>query len=96
MTYNAKSWTTINTTKRAVVMGGKENHEKNMWVDICNGYCSMRMNEGIYNKLISPDILTIIEVCIFGMAWVCGGMDGEGQMLLEGKPGGEWKKEDLH
>jgi hypothetical protein len=45
----------------------------------------MKMNEGIYNKLISPDILTVIKVCIFGMAWVCGGMDGEGQM--EGKPG---------
>jgi hypothetical protein len=47
--------------------GGKENHETNMWANICNGYCSM--NEGIYNKLISPDILTIIKVRIFGMAW---------------------------
>jgi len=72
--------------------GGKENHETNMWADICNGYCSMKMNEGIYNKFISPDILTVIKVHIFGMAWVCGGMDGEGQMLLEGKPGGERKK----
>jgi hypothetical protein len=35
------------------------------------------MNEGIYNEFISPDILTIIKVCIFGMAWVCGAVGGE-------------------
>jgi hypothetical protein len=52
----------------------------------------MEMSEGIYNKLISRDILTVIKVCICGMAWVCGGVGGEEQMLLEGKPGGERKK----
>jgi len=26
------------------------------------------------------------------MVWICGGADGEGQMLLEGKPGEERKK----
>jgi hypothetical protein len=53
--------------KRAVVTG-EENHETDMWADICSGYCAMEMNEGIHNKLISPYILTIIKEHIFGMA----------------------------
>jgi hypothetical protein len=29
---------------------------------------------------------------MFGMAWACGGVDGEGQVLVEGKTGEERKK----
>jgi hypothetical protein len=38
------------------------------------------MNEGIYNKLISSDILTVFKVRIFGMTWICDGVDGEGHV----------------
>jgi hypothetical protein len=47
---------------------GEEKHETKMWANIWSGYCSMEMNEGIHSKLISPDILTVIKVRIFGMA----------------------------
>jgi hypothetical protein len=43
---------------------GEEKHKTNMWADICSGNCLMTVNEGIHNKLISPDNLTIIK-CVF-------------------------------
>lgn len=56
-----------------------------------------KVNQGVWNKLNSPDIVTLIKVC--GLEWLghIVRVVGEGTVknLLEGKPGGQRKEEDL-
>jgi hypothetical protein len=62
-----------------------------------NGYWRIKINQEIYNKFKSPNILTVIKVC--GLEWLghVVRMDGARivKKLLEGKPGGWRKKGDL-
>jgi len=57
----------------------------------------IKLNQGVWNKLSSPDIVTLIKVC--GLEWlghiVRVVVEGTVKNLLEGKPGGQRKEEDL-
>jgi hypothetical protein len=57
VTYGGESWTLTNEMKRTLMV----------W-EICgtkceNGYGWIKMNQEIYNKLKSPDVVIVIEVC---------------------------------
>jgi hypothetical protein len=55
------------------------------------------MNHEIYNKFKTPDILTVMKVRRLEWLGHVATMDGEvtAKKLLEGKPGGGRKREDL-
>jgi hypothetical protein len=58
-----------------------------------NDYWEIKMNQEIYNKLKTPDTVTVIKVLRLEWLGFVVIMDGGRtlKMLLEGKPGG-WRK----
>jgi hypothetical protein len=59
----------------------------------------IKMSQEIYNKIKSPDIAMVIEVCRMEWLWYVVRMDGvmSVKKLLEGKlRGWWWWREDLH
>jgi hypothetical protein len=88
----ANSWTVTNKIRNSLDVG-KENLKK-MYGPTEFSYWIIKLNQEIYNKFKSPNILTVIEVC--GLEWLGGvaRLDGEGTVrkLLEVKQGGKkWK-----
>ena len=67
---------------------GKENTEKNTWTNIWKGYCRIKMNQEIYKKFKSPNIVTAIKVHRFEWFWACckNGWYKDSK-VTEGKPG---------
>ena len=77
---------------------GKENLKKKCMIQLYeNGYWKIKLNQEIYNKFKSPDIVTVIEVRSLEWLGDVGRMVGERTVrkLLEGKQGGGRKMEDL-
>jgi hypothetical protein len=62
-----------------------------------NGYWRIKMNQEIYNKFKSPNIVTAIKVHRLEWLGHVVRMDDARTVkkLLEGKPGGGRKKDDL-
>jgi hypothetical protein len=59
-----------------------------------NGSWRIEMNQEIYNKFKSPDIITVFRVRRFEWLWHVVRLDGERAVnrLLEGQPGGGREK----
>jgi len=62
-----------------------------------NGYWKIKLNQEIYNKFKSLDIVTVIEVCSLEWLGDVAKIVGERTVrkLLESKQGGGRKMEDL-
>jgi hypothetical protein len=59
-----------------------------------NGYQRIKMNQEIYNKFKSPNIVTVLKVCRLEWLGYVVRMDSAKTVkkLLEGKPGGRKKR----
>jgi len=69
----------MNKMEKPLMTWGKENIEKNIWVNIKNGYWGIKVNQKIYNKFKSPDIIKVSKVCrLEGLGHVVwgGGVSG--------------------
>jgi hypothetical protein len=90
--YGAESWTLVNKMERALMT--QENKILRIYVGQHREMVlENKMNQKIYNKFKSPDMLTVIKVRRLEWLGQIVRMDGEKAVknVLESKPGGERK-----
>ena len=95
--FGAELWTLMNKMERALMTWARESLRKIYGPTYKNVDWRMKMNPEIYNEFKYPAIVTVIKVCRLEWPGHVVRVDGARMVkkLLECKPGGRRKKEDI-
>lgn len=90
MTCDAESWTLVNEMERVLMIWERKSLRKAYGQTYEDGYWTIKISWKIYNKLKSPDIVTVIKVHRLECLGHVVRMDGKKTVkkLLDGQPEG--------